>query len=157
MAISGTFSKANAVNFKDQIVEISLDGGSTWAAIESWTTDVQFARGRHNTRSKMTLDGSTHLLPGAHLGPGKATVTCIYDEVTTGAYKNIEDTFSASSSAPSVELRWVPKADDTSATGNFRYTTSGGYLTYVGTPNEDDEYGMFTFEIDCDDVGYVAL
>lgn len=150
MAISGTFSKDNAIKFNDVELEVSLDGGSTWANIESWATEVTFNRGEVDTANTRTLDGSNHVSTGESLGAGEVEVTCVYDEESGGPFDNINTAFTASPGLAS-EVRW----SNSGATGDFLFTSDGGYMVACSIPApsaEDNEFAQFSFRIVCDDV-----
>lgn len=150
MAISGTFDKDNVVRFNNVNVEVSLDGGTAWADITSWSTNVEFVRGRVDSDITKTLDGSSHVTTGVSLGPGTIRVTSLYTEVATDPFKGINDAFTANPGL-AAEVRWSPAGG---ASGDYLYTTSGGYMVACDLPGGDAEStraGRFTFELIVDD------
>ena len=148
MPISGTFDKANVVKFNVQELEVDLGtAGVTWGNIESWATTLVFERGEVEQGSVKTLDGSNHVTPGSSLGPGRANITCIYDETATAPFENVNAYFTANKGGQ-CDVRWTPVAS-----GNV-FTTSGGYIVACSLPQgdaNDNEAGRFTFSVICDD------
>lgn len=150
MAISGTFDSDDKVVWKDAVVKVSVDGGSTYAAITTWSNMVTFTRGTYSVETEALLDGSK-LRSVGNLGPGRVAVTCVYDEESSGPWKNLNDVFIAGSALDLVSLT-VSK--DSSAT-SFLYTTINPVLVACSLPPIDANNtmaGKFTFEIECDDM-----
>lgn len=156
MTISGAFSKDNVIRFNNVEVEISLDGGSTWADITSWATNLEFIRGRVDWDETKTLDGLAHVTTGESLGPGTARVTSLYTEGTTDPFKNINDAFTADPGL-AAEIRWAPGGG---TSGDYQYTTDGGYMVACDLPGGDSENnraGRFSLELVCDDAAQGAI
>lgn len=150
MTISGSFDSDDKVVWKDAIVKVSVDGGSTYVAITTWSNTVTFTRGTYSVETEPLLDGSK-LRSVGNLGAGRVAVTCVYDEESTGPWKNLNDIFIAGTALDLVSLT-VSK--DTAAT-SFLYTTINPVLVACSLPPIDANNtmaGKFTFEIECDDM-----
>ena len=150
MTISGSFDSDDKVVWKDAIVKVSVDGGSTYAAITTWSNTVTFTRGTYSVETEPLLDGSK-LRSVGNLGAGRVAVTCVYDEESTGPWKNLNDIFIAGTALDLVSLT-VSK--DTAST-SFLYTTINPVLVACSLPPIDANNtmaGKFTLEIECDDM-----
>ncbi len=124
MAISGTFADGDSISFADAMVEVDLTAIDTWAAVDSWATEVTVSGEDIPTTETYPFAGSAVVYVGTK-SPVEVVVTAIYTEGSTDPFQNIRDRFEASN-GPVMDVRFVPAG---SASGNFRFTTSGGKLT----------------------------
>jgi len=155
MAISGTFTAGDAVSFGDAMVEVDLTAGGTFVPIDSWATEVTVSGEDVPTTETYPFSGSAIVFTGTK-SPAEVSITCVYTEGSTDPFQNIRDRFEAAS-GPALNVRWVPAG---SASGNFRFTTSGGKLTAcppsVGA-GDASSANVFTFVVRANSVGRDAI
>ena len=124
MAISGTFTAGDAISYADAMVEVDLTAGGTFVPVDSWSTEVTVSGEDVPTTEVHPYAGSAIVFVGTKSSV-EVSVTAVYTEGSTDPFQNIRDRFEAAS-GPAMNVRFVPAG---SASGNFRFTTSGGKLT----------------------------
>jgi hypothetical protein len=155
MAISGTYSANDAVSFKDCMVEVDLTAGGTFVPIDSWATEVSVSGEDVPTTEVYPFAGSAIVFAG-NKSPVELQVTSVYTEGSTDPFQNIRDRFEAAD-GPIMDVRFVPAG---SASGNFRFTTSGGKLTACPPPQgagDASSAQVFTFVVRADSLGRDAI
>ena len=155
MAISGTYDTNDAVSFKDAMVEVDLTAGGTFVPIDSWATEVSVTGEDVPTAETYPFAGSAIVFAG-NKTPVEVTITIVYTEGSLDPFQNIRDRFEAAD-GPIIEVRWVPAG---SASGNFRYTTSGGKLTACSPPvgaGDAASAQVSTFVVKADSLGRDAI
>lgn len=130
MPISGTYTSGDAVSFGDCDVDIDLSDTGTWAAVESWSTEIVTSGGEIPTTQVYPFAGSAIVFTGVK-GPITINCTIVYTEGSTSPYWNIRTRYESGDNLP-MEIRWSPKG---SASGNLRFTSNGGKLTACPLPN----------------------
>lgn len=129
MAITGTFSAGNQVQFTD--VEIDLDQlgtASTWNAVESWGTNLVVSGG-----DTPVTDFKTYTTPVIFTGeknPYQFVVTMLFTNTSTDPWQDIMDDYLAGTD--DYDIRYYPTGSSTS--GGQIITSSGGKLVDVGLP-----------------------
>ena len=155
MAISGTYAANDAVSFKDCMVEVDLTAGGTFVPIDSWSTEVTVSGEDVPTTEVYPFAGSSIVFAG-NKSPVEVQVTSVYTEGSTDPFQNIRDRFEAAD-GPIIDVRFVPAG---SASGNFRFTTSGGKLTACPPPQgagDASSATVFTFVVRADSLGRDAI
>jgi hypothetical protein len=155
MAISGTYAANDAIEFKDAMVEVDLIADATWVAIDSWATDVAVSGEEVPSTETYPFAGSAIVFTGTK-SPVEVDITCVYTEGSTDPFQNIRDRFEASS-GPVLDVRFVPGG---SASGNFRFTTSGGKLMACPPPvgsGDANSATLFTFKVRADSLARDAI
>jgi hypothetical protein len=155
MAISGTYDTNDAVSFKDAMVEVDLTAGGTFVPIDSWATEVSVSGEDVPTAEAYPFAGSPIVFAG-NKSPVEVTITVIYTEGSLDPFKNIRDRFEAAD-GPIIEVRFVPAG---SASGNYRFTTSGGKLIACPPPQGAGDAAsaqVFTFVVRADSLGRDAI
>lgn len=146
MAISGTFSAADASTTNAGDVGIDLGASGTFVASESWATSVQVSGGEVAT-SKETSLGAVSVQTTGDKAPWIISVTAFYDNGTGGLFENVWDAYEAGTADYAGEIQW---SKDRGTTGNNLFTTSGGKITACLPPNYDatsNAVQKFTFTI----------
>lgn len=156
MAISGTYAANDAVSFKDCLVEVDLTpSSSSYADIDSWATEVTVSGEDVPTTEVYPFEGSAIVFAG-NKSPVEVQVTAVYTEGSTDPFQNIRDAFEASD-GPDFDVRFTPAG---SASGNFRFTTSGGKLTACPPPQGAGDAAsaqIFTFVVRADSLARDAI
>jgi hypothetical protein len=155
MAISGTYDTNDAVSFKDCMVEVDLTAGGSFVPIDSWATEVSVSGEDVPTAEAYPFAGSPIVFAG-NKSPVEVTITVIYTEGSLDPFKNIRDRFEAAD-GPIIEVRFVPAG---SASGNYRFTTSGGKLIACPPPQGAGDAAsaqVFTFVVRADSLGRDAI
>lgn len=147
MAISGTFSAADASTKNAGDVGIDLGASGTFAASETWTTSIAISGGEVATAKESSLGGVSVQTTGDK-SSYVLTVTSFYDNGTGGVFENVWDAYEAGTDDYDCEIQW--SKDRTSASGNNLFTTSGGKITSCTPPDYDatnSAVQKFTFVI----------
>ncbi len=155
MPISGTYAAGDAISFKDCLVEVDPLDDATWAVIDSWSTEVAVSGEDVPTTEAFPFAGASIVFAGVK-SPVTLTVTVIYTEGSTDPFQIIRDRFEAVDGA-AFEVRFVPKG---SASGNFRFTTSGGKLTAAPPPvgaGDASSATVFSFIVVADSLARDAI
>ena len=155
MAISGAYVANDAISFKDCLVETDLVADGTWADIDSWSTEVAVSGEDVPTTQVYPFEGSAIVFAG-NKSPVEVSVTSVYTEGSTDPFQNIRDAFEAGD-GPTFDVRFIPGG---SASGNFRFTTSGGKLTACPPPvgaGDASSATVFTFVVTADSLGRDAI
>ena len=155
MAISGTYAANDAVSFKDCMVEVDLTAGGTFVPIDSWATAVSVSGEDVPTAEAYPFAGSPIVFAGSK-SPVELQTTSVYTEGSTDPFQNIRDRFEAAD-GPNMDVRFVPAG---SASGNFRFTTSGGKLLACPPPQGAGDAASaqtFTFIVRADSLGRDAI
>ncbi len=155
MAISGTYAANDAVSFKDCMVEVDLVADGTWAAIDSWSTEVTVSGEDVPTTEVYPFAGSPIVFAG-NKSPVEVQTTAVYTEGSTDPFMNIRDRFEAGD-GPIIDVRFVPAG---SATTNYRFSTSGGKLTACPPPQgagDASSAQTFTFVVRADSLDRDAI
>jgi len=155
MAISGTFAAGDSISFADAMVEVDLTAGGTFVAIDSWATEVTISGEDIPTTETYPFSGSAIVYVGTK-SPVELTITAVYTEGSTDPFQNIRDRFEAAN-GPVMDVRFCPAG---SASGNFRFTTSGGKLIAcppaVGAGSANSAT-VFTFTVRANSLGRDAI
>jgi len=141
MAITGTLSNTSLVKMNNAVVQVKIGTGS-WAAIESWATQVTPTRGIIPTTDDPTLDGERHNSTGIQ-EKSRVEATVIYDEAAGGPAANLYDEL-----GDAVDVRWSKSG----TAGDKRFFTSDGILVECSPPGyNSSENGntKITFVIEC--------
>ena len=155
MAITGTYAANEAISFKDCMVEVDLTAGGTFVPIDSWATEVSVSGEDVATSEAYPFAGSAIVFAG-NKSPVEVQITSVYTEGSDDPFQNIRDRFEAAD-GPTIEVRFVPAG---SASGNFRFTTSGGKLTACPPPQgagDASSAQTFTFVVKADSLGRDAI
>lgn len=120
-----------AISFKAAKVEIGVTGTSTWTDISGTFNQVEVAGRERNAGEVYTADGDTAIITRGKLTPADMTVTCVYSEVATEAFKVIND-LNVTAGGTDFWIRWSPKGG--AATTDYRFTSGAGIITHVGLP-----------------------
>lgn len=155
MAISGTYAANDAIEFKDAMVEVDLTAGGTFIPIDSWATDVAVSGEDVPSTETYPFAGSAIVFTGTK-SPVEVDITCVYTEGSTDPFQNIRDRFEAAS-GPVINVRFCPAG---SASGNFRFTTSGGKLMSCPPPvgsGDANSATLFTFKVRADSLARDAI
>ncbi len=149
MAISGTYSDGDAINFNDCEVEVDLTpSSSSFANIDSWAASIEVDPKTVQTTESYTFTHTGPIVFTGNPDPRNVTVTCVYTEGATDPFKNINDhTIGAD-----FDVRFAPKGG---ATGDYQFTTSGGKLISVGSPQgaaDGSTATTFTFVVRCSSI-----
>lgn len=156
MAISGAYAAGDAISFKDCLVEVDLSPSApSWADIDSWATEVAVSGEDVPTTEVYPFEGSAIVFAGSK-SPVELSVTIVYTEGSTDPFMNLRDLFEANDGPP-VDVRFTPAG---SASGNFRYTTSGGKLTACPPPvgsGDASSATVVTFVVRADSLGRDAI
>lgn len=151
MPISGEYAANDAISFADCYVEVDLTpSSSSYAAIDSWATDIAVSGEEIPTTSTYPFKGSAIVFTGTK-GPAQITCTIVYTEGSTAAYYNIRTLFESGNNNP-MNIRWQPNG---SGTGKLRFTSVGGKLTACPPPTGSgsaDSANVVTFRIDADSI-----
>ena len=129
MPITGTYTAGDAISFKDCLVEVDPLADATWADIDSWATEVTVSGEDVPTTQVYPFEGASVVFAGTK-SPVTVSVTIIYTESSVAPFQIIRDRFEAVDGAD-FDVRFTPAG---SASGNFRFTTSGGKLTAAPPP-----------------------
>ena len=155
MPISGTYTANDAISFKDCLVEVDPLANTTWVDIDSWATEVSVSGEDVPTSAAYPFEGNPIIFAG-NKTPVEVQVTAVYTEGSTDPFQIIRDRFEAAD-GPDFDVRFVPAG---SASGNFRFTTSGGKLTACPPPQgagDASSATVFTFVISADSLGRDAI
>ena len=155
MAISGTFAAGDAVSFADAMVEVDLTAGGTFVPVDSSATQVDVSGEDVPTTETYPFSGSAVVFVGTK-SPVELTITALYTEGSTDPFVNIRDRFEAGN-GPVMEVRFVPAG---SASGNYRFTTSGGKLTACPPATgagDASSATVFTFTVRANSLGRDAI
>ena len=155
MPISGTYSANDAVSFKDCLVEVDPLADTTWADIDSWATEVAVSGEDVPTTEIFPFEGTSIVFAG-NKSPVEIQVTAVYTEGSTDPFQIIRDRFEAAD-GPIFDVRFTPAG---SASGNFRFTTSGGKLTAAPPPQgagDASSATVFTFVVRADSLARDAI
>lgn len=151
MAISGTMVEGDLVKMKDAVVEVDIGGaGSAWAAVESWSTIVEPARGVVPVTDEFTLDSEQHVSIG-QVGTSTVRLTYFFTEDSTDPFSNL---FSIIGTA--CDIRWSK-----SGTANdLRFYTTAGIITDAPAPGfnaGNNESTKVTFEFRATDISVETI
>lgn len=128
MAITGTYSDGDAINFNDCEVEVDLTpSSSAYANIDSWTSEIAVTDEEVDTTETYTFTHTGAIIFTGNVKPQDVTCTVVYTEDTTDPYQNIK----GHTMGAAMDARWSPKGG---STGNLQFTTSGGKLVRRGYP-----------------------
>lgn len=156
MPISGAYAAGDAISFKDCLVEVDLTPAApSWADIDSWATEVAVTGEDVPTTETYPFEGSAIVFAGVK-SPVELAVTIVYTEGSTDPFMNIRDYFEANNGPP-CNVRFTPAG---SASGNFRYTTSGGKLIACPPPvgsGDARSATVVTFVVRADSLGRDAI
>lgn len=119
-----------AVSAKDAVVEYSTNG-SSWTAISGFVGKVDVSAGDRDSAETPTFDGDTPIVTIGKRKALKVSVTGVYTE---GGSDIQEIARAAHQNGTNLYIRYSPKA---ASTGNFRYTTSAGFVTGALFPSID--------------------
>lgn len=146
MAISGTFSAADASTKNAGDVGIDLGASGTFVASETWTTSIAISGGEVATSKESSLGGVSVQTTGDK-SSYVLTIVAFYDNGTGGVFENVWDAYEAGTSDYDCEIQW---SKDRGTTGNNLFTTSGGKITSCTPPDYDaanSEVQKFSFVI----------
>ena len=129
MAITAAYAAGDERSFENAVIEFDEDptGTPDWNAIESFVGDLTVSGGDTPTSTYKTVTNNV-IFVGE-----KNEITIegegLYTEETDGAFYNMWQAYEANGGVAR-EIRW----SDSGSTGDLRFYTTGGKLTYVGLP-----------------------
>ena len=123
-----------AVSARNAVVEFSTNG-SSWTDCSGFTNKVEIDGGDRQTGTAPTFDGDTMILTAGKRETLKIKYTAVYTE---GASELFEAARTAWQAGTAWYFRWTVKA---ATTGNFRFTTSSGFVVSMVLPGPDTTSG----------------
>lgn len=123
-----------ATSARSAVVEFSTNG-SSWTDCSGFANKVEIDGGERETGTAPTFDGDTMVLTAGKRGTLTIKMTALYTE---GASEIFEAARTAWQAGTAFYFRWTVKA---ASTGNFRYTTSSGFIVNAILPGPDTTNG----------------
>lgn len=143
MAISGTFTPGNESSMAKAEVDVDLGDTGTFAAIESWSTNVA-ASGGETADAETPLLDETVLVTLGRRAPITVVITCLFTKDANGPFKNIFDAYINNTNEKKCDVRWSEKG---ATTGDLRFFTENGKILNCTTPTFDaNSAGLSTFQ-----------
>ena len=134
MAISGTRTTGDAVSFGDCYVGVDIGDTGTYAAVDSWSTEVTVSGGEIPFAETRAFTGSAEVTVGAK-GTYTVEITFMYTETSNAPFQNLWDQYEANNDSD-VDVQWSPKG---AGAGGFEFSTAGGKLTNMTPPTGNAE------------------
>jgi hypothetical protein len=123
---------ANATSFKDNRVEYSTDGSTTWTDCSGFANEVTVSGGERKSGEAYTFDGDTAVLGKGKRAPLTVSATFLYTETTSEPFGVLMPYYEAGSA---LALRWCPKGL-VAGTGELLFTTgfTSSFIKLLGYP-----------------------
>ena len=125
----------NAMTARDQKVELSTDGGTTWTDISGFASNVEVGGGDRQSGETYTYDGDTPIIGIGKREPIEMTLSIVYTEPDGEPWA---DLVAAYENGSQVMLRWSPAGGNT---GDRRFVTSPAYVTSAVYPSGESSSG----------------
>lgn len=142
-----------AQSFRAATIELSTDN-TTWVDHSGTFNKIKVKGPERKAGSVHTATGDKPVMTVGKLETIQLDVDMVYSEVTTEAYTVVEGYLQ---NATKVYMRWTVKG---TATGSYRYTTDGGYITDCPPPAGDVDKGdplVVTFTMEAPGYGKAAI
>ena len=123
-----------ATSSRAAVVEFGTNG-SSWTDGSGFANKVEIDGGERQTGTAPTFDGDTMILTAGKRETLTVKVSIVYTE---GGSELFEAARTAWQAGTAFYFRWTVKA---ATTGNFRYTTSSGFIKNAILPSVDTTSG----------------
>lgn len=122
------------VSLRNAKIEFSTNS-SDWVDVSGVTNKINPSGADRKSGEAWTADGDDAIVTVGKSEPVEVEVTVVYTETSTEGYLYMHG---YRANATPLRLRWAPKG---ASTGNYRYTTSTGYVIACLPPGGDVESG----------------
>lgn len=130
MAISGTFTPGDEKSMAKAEVDLDLGDVGTWAATETWSTELAVSGGETADSETPILD-ETVLVTLGRRAPITVTITYLFTKDAGDPFKNVFDAYINNTNDKKCDARWSIKG---ATTGDLRFFTENGKIINCTPP-----------------------